>query len=169
MPDLLTPWIGYLRPRVRQCLSERAQLGWQGCTVSPTLPLFSCATSDWHCLGPRGPLITHSTVFTGCPSQGVPGGQARGRMYPCPCQGHHLVEERRFPPPAVPTKNTRWDPGVPGPNSTLPLLCCVTLGKQLTLSESLISSLEKSRVQTLGSKVPSSQATNSPGSKEGAS
>lgn len=85
-------------------------------------------------------------------------------MCPCPCQGLHLVEEIKFPPQQL-LPNTRWTSSIPGPSSTLPLCCCVTLGKQLTLSESLFLP-RTSKVWTLWSKVLSSQAINSLGSVE---
>lgn len=62
-------------------------------------------------------------------------------MCPCPCQGLQLVEEIRFPPQQL-LQSPGWTSSVPGLGSILPLCCCVTLGKQLTLSESLFSSLE---------------------------
>ena len=92
---------------------------------------------------PRTPWtpITLLTMLTGCLSQGVPGRQARGKIYPVLVKATTHGREK-MPSPAVPTKSTRWDSGVPGPDFALPLLCCVTLGKQCILSEPLISSLE---------------------------
>ena len=99
-------------------------------------------------VGPHGPLLTHLTMFSGCLSHphlrmflvGRQGARCALALSRPPSNGREKI-----PSPAVPTKNTGWDSGVPGPDSTLPLLRCVTLGKQLTLSEPLISSLENQR------------------------